>query len=327
MILADPEEIILVAEVKHAGFRLDQFVAAMIPGCSRNTASNWIKKEMVRVENKAKKPGYRLCPGDTVTAPYRAQTPETEFVPEPVEIDTLYIDDHVIVINKPPGMVVHPAPGHLTGSLAHGLAYHFPETMDVGSEAGRPGIVHRLDKGTSGVMIAARNHESWLNLCSQFKAHTVQKTYETFVYGLPGNDQGEITLPIYRNPKDRKKMTAGPKPSHDARHAETTWRVIQRFSQTALLECHIKTGRTHQIRVHLAAVGHPVMGDPVYGCRKAKKACSQSPGLKAILEKVSRQMLHARKIAFMHPQTCKALEFFAPLPRDMQWLHQALENS
>jgi 23S rRNA pseudouridine1911/1915/1917 synthase len=175
-------------------------------------------------------------------------------------------------------------------------------------------------------MVAARSSTAWLDLSGQFKAHSVRKIYDVFVLGIPEKDCGEITLPVFRNPKDRKKMAAGPNPSGTARHAETYWHVAQRFSMASRLKCFITTGRTHQIRVHLCAIGFPVMGDLVYGTRKAKKIYKNIEGVKNITAKISRQMLHAGKIAFTHPYTRQTMEFTVPMPKDMQILQKALED-
>lgn len=323
--------ITLVVDADHAGLRLDQFVASLVPECSRNTAANWIKKQQVLVGSGFKKPGYRVNAGDIVSVPPRVPEPISAIacqplIAEPLDLDLLYIDAHIIVINKPPGMVVHPAAGNLTGTIAQGLAFHFPEIQNIGSEPSRPGIVHRLDKDTSGVLIAARTQGAWTSLTRQFRHRTVEKTYDAFVLGNPEGDCGRITLPIFRHPVDRKKMAAAEDPDLPSRHAETTWRVVQRFARAARLECQIRTGRTHQIRVHLAAIGHPVIGDAVYGCRRAGKACRSIPDLKRIYHQSFRQMLHARHIVLSHPQSGRILRMTAPRPDDMLRLQKAMEK-
>jgi 23S rRNA pseudouridine1911/1915/1917 synthase len=323
--------ITLVAGADQAGLRLDQFVTSLVPGCSRNTAANWIKKQQVLVGGAVKKPGYRVNAGDVVSVPPRVAEPLSSIacrplIPEPLDLDLLYVDAHIIVINKPPGMVVHPAAGNLTGTIAQGLAFQFPEIQNIGSEPSRPGIVHRLDKDTSGVLVAARTRMAWTSLTRQFQQRTVEKTYDAFVLGNPERDCGRITLPIFRHPWDRKKMAAAENPDLPSRQAETSWQVVQRFARAAKLKCQIRTGRTHQIRVHLAAIGHPVIGDAVYGCRRAGKACRSFPGLKKIYHQSFRQMLHARHIALSHPQSGRTLRITAPLPDDMLRLQKAIEK-
>ncbi|MFO7860781.1 MAG: RluA family pseudouridine synthase [Desulfosalsimonas sp.] len=331
MTRSDGPHVTLVAGADQAGLRLDQFVTSMVPGCSRNTAANWIKKQQVLVGGAVKKPGYRVNAGDIVSVPPRV--PESisaiagrPITPEPLALDLLYVDTHIVVINKPPGMVVHPAAGNLTGTIAHGLAFHFPEIQNIGSEPSRPGIVHRLDKDTSGILVAARTQAAWTSLTRQFQQRTVEKTYNAFVLGNPEKDCGRITLPVFRHPGDRKKMAAAQNPDLPSRHAETRWLVVQRFAGASRLECQIRTGRTHQIRVHLAAIGHPVIGDAVYGCRRAGKACRSFPDLKRIYHQSFRQMLHARHIVLNHPQSGRILRMTAPLPDDMLRLQKAMEK-
>ena len=318
----------LVAGPLEAGLRLDQFVAAAVEGCSRNTAATWIKSGQVRVMDTMKKPGYRICPGDIISTPCRKSSPAPDFVPQAVALDPLFVDEHLLVINKPPGLVVHPGAGHFTGTLAHGLAWHFPEIRNVGSDPDRPGIVHRLDKDTSGLILAARTENAWQSLIGQFKARCIKKTYAAFVYGRPKQKEGQIRLAVYRHPKDRKKMAAGDHPPASARCARTDWQVLQDYPgpDVSLLECRIQTGRTHQIRVHLSAIGHPVVGDPTYGCRHAQRALRQNPKLKKLLEPISRQMLHAWKIGFTHPETGEKMCFTAPLPPDMAELQLWLDR-
>ena len=323
--------ITLVAGADQAGLRLDQFVTSLVPGCSRNIAANWIKNQQVLVGGAGKKPGYRVNPGDIVSVPSRVPEPLSSIacrplIAEPLDLDLLYVDAHIVVINKPPGMVVHPAAGNLTGTIAQGLAFQFPEIQNIGSEPSRPGIVHRLDKDTSGVLVAARTRMAWTSLTRQFQQRTVEKTYDAFVLGNPERDCGRITLPIFRHPWDRKKMAAAENPDLPSRQAETNWQVVQRFARAARLKCQIRTGRTHQIRVHLAAIGHPVIGDAVYGCRRAGKACRNFPDLKKIYHESFRQMLHARHIALSHPQSGRTLRITAPLPDDMLRLQKAIEK-
>ncbi|MCF8024410.1 MAG: RluA family pseudouridine synthase [Desulfobacteraceae bacterium] len=299
------------------GTRLDKLIASIVSGCSRNTAVRLIREGSVRVNNSVKKPGYRLLPGDTVTVTESGPEQGTEFSPEPIDIDVVFKDAAVIMVNKPPGLVTHPAAGHFSGTLAHGLLYHFPELGSVGPEPDRPGIIHRLDKDTSGLMVIARTQAAFDNLSRQFKARTVKKTYVAFVHGNPEQDKGRIVLPIYRHPVHRKKMATGGRNQKEGRHAETLWRVIKHYENLAILECNIKTGRTHQIRVHLSAIGHPVIGDRVYGYRHPGRLHRSNPQLAKLIARTPRQMLHAGKIAFTHPETGKPLAFTAPLPRDM----------
>ncbi|MBS3754758.1 MAG: RluA family pseudouridine synthase [Desulfobacterales bacterium] len=318
MIGTEPETITFDAGDGDAGQRLDQLVATIIPGCSRNAACRLIQNGDVRVNHTVKKPGYRLAAGDIVTAVASAPEPLPAFTPQPIDLDVIYKDPAVIGINKPPAMVVHPAAGHFSGTLAQGLAYHFPELENVGHEPNRPGIVHRLDKDTSGVLIAARTREAFLHITRQFKDRTVEKSYLAFIHGNPDPDEGSIMLPIYRHPVHRKKMAADLENTGLGRHAETRWRILARYGKISMVQCDIKTGRTHQIRVHLAAIGHPVVGDPVYGYKHPSRLYADQTELACSIRQVPRQMLHARQISLNHPQTGRMLTITAPLPDDME---------
>ncbi|MFP4571338.1 MAG: RluA family pseudouridine synthase [Desulfobacterales bacterium] len=307
-----------------SGKRLDQLIAAIVSGCARNTAARLIRQGSVLVNDAVKKPGYRLAAGDIVSTVAVAPQQSEQILPEPLGIDVVFKDPCFIIINKPPGMVVHPAAGNFSGTLVHGLLYHFPELGRMDQDSARPGIVHRLDKDTSGVMVVARNNEAREILSSQFKSRIVKKTYIAFVHGNPEHDEGRIIMPIYRHPVNRKKMAAGDKNHGRARYAETLWRVKERYRSLAVMECSIKTGRTHQIRVHLSSIGHPVIGDRVYGYRHPLRHYQESPELTGLLAGISRQMLHSGRIEFIHPDTGEPVSFTAPLPADMHDLHNAL---
>lgn len=307
--------VILVDEFD-SGKRLDAVIASHIPACSRSYASTLISKGSIQVRGAKKKPGYRVKSGDEIHARIPPSTPIL-FKPEPIEINICYEDDSIIVINKQPGLVTHPAPGHYTGTLVNALLYHLPELAGVGEEI-RPGIVHRLDKDTSGVLIVAKNTSSLNHLAVQFKSRKVEKDYLAIVYGEMESDSGAITLPIGRHPVDRKRMSTI---SRNGREAETLWKVRERFKGATLLDLNPKTGRTHQIRVHCAAILHPIIGDLVYSRRKAGK---NIPG---IIKSIPRQMLHARRIRFSHPITKEIVLFETPVPDDMKELIEDLRHS
>lgn len=303
----DPSAFTILVDVSDSGKRLDLLVASRISGCSRSVAANLIRNGKIRVQGSAKKPGYRAKTGDEICG-YIPPPEPVLFKPEPIPIDILYQDDDIIVVNKQPGIVVYPAPGHYSGTLVNALLYHCPGLEGVGQEL-RPGIVHRLDKDTSGVMVIAKNSAAHHNLAEQFKSRRVKKKYLALVYGRMESDSGTVSLPIGRHPVHRKKMSTH---SRKSRTAETTWRVRKRFALATLVELSLKTGRTHQIRVHCAAIKHPVVGDPVYGGRKAGKSIAYD-----LFRSVSRQMLHAWRLEFTHPANQKTLSFEAPIPRDI----------
>jgi len=286
-----------------AGKRLDVVISSNISGCSRSLAASLARNGKIRVKGTEKKPGYRVSDGDEI----RGHIPPPEpvlFKPEPIKLDILFEDNHLIVINKEAGLVVHPAPGHYTGTLVNGLLYHCPDLTGVGGEI-RPGIVHRLDKDTSGAIVVAKNDTVHNNLSLQFKSKKIKKKYLALVYGKMESDSGTISLPIGRHPIDRKKMSTI---SRKGRSAETLWKVRERFQGVTFLELNLKTGRTHQIRVHCATINHPIVGDSVYCSRKA---------VKSLIKSAPRQMLHAWRLGFTHPITQKFMSLEAPIPQDM----------
>jgi 23S rRNA pseudouridine1911/1915/1917 synthase len=305
-------------EPTDSGKRLDLYIAALIPDCSRSLATTLIRNGNIRVQDAVKKPGYRVRAGDEVHGHIPPPAPIL-FKPEPIPIEILHEDDHIIVVNKRPGLVVHPAPGHYSGTLVNGLLYHCPFLEGIGT-ALRPGIVHRLDKDTSGVLVVAKNNRAHQHLAKLFKSRRIQKKYLALVHGTMESDSGKISLPIGRHPVDRKKMSTK---SRKSRVAETTWRIKERFEPASLIELDLKTGRTHQIRVHCAAIHHPVIGDPVYGRKNTWKNVDRGQEL---FGSIKRQMLHARRLEFSHPATQETVCFEAPLPSDMQSVIEALRG-
>jgi len=311
---------ILVNE-HESGRRLDVIIASHIPDCSRSFSVSLIQKGEILVQGEVKKPGYRVKTGDNISINIPAPEPILS-EPEPHDIDILYEDKHIIVINKEPGLVVHPAPGHNKGTLVNRLLYHCPELEGIGGKL-RPGIVHRLDKDTSGTMVAAKNDAAHINLAAQFKSRKIIKIYLALVHGVVKSESGSISLPIGRHPSDRKKMSTV---SRKSRSAETFWKVIERFNGATLLELDLKTGRTHQIRVHCAAINHPIVGDPIYGGKKAaKKLLTKDTSNKTI--SAPRQMLHAWRLEFTHPATGEVMSFESPIPQDIKKVIEILRVS
>jgi 23S rRNA pseudouridine1911/1915/1917 synthase len=308
--------------------RLDVLVASLLSDCTRTSIAGLIVAEHIQVDGQPKKPGYRVKSGEKISGVIPPPVPPdpVKFKPEPIPIDILYEDDHIIVVNKQPGLVVHPAPGHFSGTLVNGLLYHCPDLGGIGGEL-RPGIVHRLDKDTSGTMIVAKNDAAHNNLSRQFKSRQIKKEYLALVHGIVKTATGSIKLPIGRHPVDRKRMsTISPK----ARTAETTWRVKEEFQGFTLLSLDLMTGRTHQIRVHCAALHHPIVGDKVYGPRKLEKTIArdhrQSDKILQVLKSVKRQMLHAWRLGFTHPVTQKEMCIESPVPDDMVYLMDRLRQ-
>lgn len=309
-----PRNILTVTE-KHVGKRLDLFIGHYEPHVSRSRIQTLIKEGGVLVNSCRERPGYRVRLGDSV----EIELPDKKshaVLPEPIPLDVIYEDEYMVVLNKPAGLVVHPAPGNYTGTLVNALLYHYGGLPSIGDEAGaeRAGIVHRLDKDTSGVMVVARTREALSALSSQFKNRIVQKKYLVIVAGVIKKGSGVIEAGIGRHVKDRKKISVH---TQKARDALTIFRVKERLKDATLLEVEIKTGRTHQIRVHMAYIGHPVLGDRVYGGARVTK-------IGDIV--LSRQMLHAESLSLLHPVTSHPMKFIAPLPPDFADAVQKLKR-
>ncbi|UCG11578.1 MAG: RluA family pseudouridine synthase [Deltaproteobacteria bacterium] len=304
---------------KDAGLRLDVFLSRRELGLSRNQVQRLIELNHIRVEGVPQKASYRLRIGEQIAISL-PPPPPIELVPEPINLDILFEDEFLIAVNKPPALVVHPAAGHREGTLVHGLVHHCRHLADLGGPL-RPGIVHRLDKDTSGILVVAKNNLAYRHLSSQFKEHSVYKEYTALVHGRLPQPSGSITAPIHRHPKNRKKMgiLAG------GREAFTSWWLEKAFAEVSLVKVVIKTGRTHQIRVHFAHANYPLVGDGTYGGKKRARNV-RDPLVRARITQVKRQMLHARRLALEHPGSGELLELSAPLPEDMGSLIRFLEQ-
>lgn len=292
--------------------RLDIFVSKKT-GITRSQMQKLIKDGLVLVNKKIEDQNYKVKIDDNITV----HEPEEEkeiLIPEALPVNILYMDRHLVVVDKPAGMVVYPTAGHNRGTLLNALAYHCKKLATVGGPL-RPGVVHRLDKDTSGVMVVALNNKAYYDLAEQFKKRTINRKYITLVYGNIKEDSGEIEMKIGRAVSDRKKMSTRTK---RGKEAITRWRVIERFDAATLIEAKLGTGRTHQIRVHFSAIGHPVIGDKTYG----KKTVIEIDRKKIIFP---RQMLHAETLGFIHPVTKEYIEFSSPLPEDMEECIKKLE--
>ncbi|MBN1830869.1 MAG: RluA family pseudouridine synthase [Deltaproteobacteria bacterium] len=299
--------------------RVDAFLASQIDDLTRSRVQELIRKELITVNGRSAKSGYRLKRGDEVRVVIPPAAPY-ELKGETVEFSIIHEDASLIVLDKPPGLVIHPAPGHSKGTLVHGLLQHCDDLSGIGGVL-RPGIVHRLDKDTSGLVVVAKNDHAYQFLAEQFKGRTIRKEYLATVCGIPAGTEGEIDLPIARHPKRRKEMSVQPSLG---KRALTLWQKLEEFKQGfSLLSVILKTGRTHQIRVHLSYMGYPVLGDPVYGYKRNwwKKRLSL---MDTILPHVKRQQLHAERLGFVHPDSGNYCEFNAPLPDDMRLVLKAL---
>jgi 23S rRNA pseudouridine1911/1915/1917 synthase len=289
------------------GERLDVAVTKLAPELTRARIQKLIAAGLILVNNAARKANYRLRGAEVITV----SIPEAKPSPlqaQSIPLEILYVDSELLVVNKPKGMVVHPAAGHAEGTLVNALLYHCQDLSGIGGET-RPGIVHRLDKDTSGLLVVAKNDRAHLQLSRQFKAHNVTREYVAIVHGRLAAAEGTIDAAIARHPQERKKMAVTKR--GQGRRAVTHFKVLQRFKEYTYVALRLETGRTHQIRVHLAAVGHPVVGDPVYGYKK------QRFNLRG-------QALHARLLGFNHPLTGQYLEFSAEPPQEFQALLNSL---
>jgi len=293
------------------GRRLDLFVAEKGLVLSRSQSANFIKNGFITVDGDSSKPKHKVRVGECVRVVVPAVKPMT-VEPEAIDLEVIYSDEDLVVVNKHRGLVVHPAAGHESGTLVNAMLYHFPHMEGIGGEL-RPGIVHRLDKDTTGLLVVALNQKTHLELTRQFKAREVSKRYQALVYGEVIEARGIIDRPIGRDPRDRKRMGVN---SPTGRASETHYAVSARYQGATLLDVDLKTGRTHQIRVHMQWLGHPVVGDPVYTRRKADGALSPSAPLRAAIRDLSGQLLHARTLSLRHPATGRMMEWTAPLPTD-----------
>ena len=278
------------------GERADSFLARTVEGLTRSAAQRLLEEGAVRKNGAPVKKNEKLTEGDTLILSLPEPEP-VDILPQDIPLDVVYEDDDVIVVNKPVGMVVHPAAGHPDGTLVNALLHHCGDSLSGINGELRPGIVHRIDRDTSGLLIAAKNDFAHLGLAEQLQDHSLYREYEAICVGNLREDQGTVNAPIARHHTDRKRMAVDP----EGREAVTHWTVLERLSGYAYIQCRLETGRTHQIRVHMASIGHPLLGDVVYGSKRPY------PGLAG-------QCLHARRLSFVHPRTGERITVECPLP-------------
>ena len=290
-------QISLQADETYMDERLDKFLSVMLPDQSRSYLQKIIKDGNVLVNGEPKKSSYRLEDGDEVTADLpELKSPDIE--PENIPLDILYEDDSILMVNKPKGMVVHPSAGHYTGTLVNAVLWHCQGQLSGINGVSRPGIVHRIDKDTTGVLVVCKNDAAHNAVAAQLKEHSITRKYRAIVHGVIKEDEGTVDAPIGRHPTERKKMASGVK---NGKRAVTHYRVLERFQGYTYVECQLETGRTHQIRVHMASIHHPLLGDTVYGPAKDS-------------HHLEGQTLHAMVLGLSHPVTGEYLEVEAPLP-------------
>ncbi len=290
------------------GERIDRYLAETMPDCSRAYIQKLIKTQNVLVNHEPVKASYKLLIGDRLEI-ILPEVREPDIVAEDIPLDILYEDSDIIIVNKPKQMVVHPAPGHLSGTLVNALMYHCRQELSGINGMMRPGIVHRIDMDTTGSLVVCKNDKAHQSLAEQLKEHSMKRVYVAVVHGNIKEEEGTVDAPIGRHPTERKRMSIHAK---SGRHAVTHYKVLERFGEYTLIQCKLETGRTHQIRVHMASIGHPLLGDMVYGPRKCP------------FPKLLGQTLHAKTLGFIHPKTGEYLEVEAPLPEYFQQLLEVL---
>lgn len=293
-----------------AGLRIDRYLSERCEDVSRSYLQKLLKNQAVLVQNQPVKSNYKVNAGDSIELEI-PEPVEPEITAEHMELDILYEDKDIILINKPKGMVVHPAAGHYSGTLVNGLMAHCHEDLSGINGVLRPGIVHRIDMDTTGVLIACKNDYAHNSIAEQLKVHSITRKYYAIVHGVIKEESGTVNAPIGRHPVDRKKMSINKK---NGREAVTHYRVLERFKQFTYVECQLETGRTHQIRVHMASIGHPLLGDQVYGPAKCPY-------------KLQGQTLHAGVLGIIHPRTGEYMEFSAPLPDYFEALLRKLRTT
>ena len=291
------------------GKRIDKYISDMLYSYSRSYIQKLIDEELVLVNDKLVKSNYKICAGDEIVV--KIPVPEElKIEAEDIPLDIVYEDEDVILINKPKGMVVHPSPGHYTGTLVNALMYHCRDNLSGINGVTRPGIVHRIDMNTTGVLVACKNDAAHIFLSEQLAVHSITRKYNAIVHNSFKDNSGTVDAPIGRHQIDRKKMAIDYK---NGRNAVTHYSVISNYGKYAHIECQLETGRTHQIRVHMSSIGHPLLGDDVYGSGKSPY-------------RLEGQTLHARVLGFVHPSTRKYMEFEAPLPDYFKEIIVDLEN-
>lgn len=301
--------------------RLDQFISREVPDLTRSAVQRLIDSGMITVNGATARASLKLKGGEQILIEIPPPAPAVP-IAEEIPLTILYEDADVIVVNKSAGMSVHPGAGTPDGTLVNALLAHCDDLSGIGGEI-RPGIVHRIDKDTTGVMVVAKNDRSHLELARQFQVHSIKRVYVALVYGSPKEDKGRIESVIGRHPVDRKKMSGS---ARHGRHAVTHWKVIGRYGAVTAVELRLETGRTHQIRVHLSEAGFPLLGDPVYG-GSGRLSGLKDTKLRALIRDLGRQALHARTLGFLHPISGEYLEFSTPLPEDMARILEYLDET
>jgi 23S rRNA pseudouridine1911/1915/1917 synthase len=319
----------IVADKGQSLLRIDKFLVDRVPNATRNRIQNGIEAGLIKVNDKIIKSNYKVKPFDTITIHLPTPPRNKEIVPENIPLDIVYEDDEFLIVNKPAGMVVHPAHGNWNGTLVNALVYHFQQLPHFKEGEIRPGLIHRIDKDTSGILVIGKTERALNFIAKQFFDHNIERTYYALVWGEPKEPKGTINAPIYRSAKDRKVMDVYPLNSGIGKRAITHYEVIQSFKYVSLIRCNLETGRTHQIRIHMRSIGHPLFNDASYGGDKILKGNATGKYKKFVekcFEIMPRQALHAKNLGFIHPTTLKPVFFESELPEDFQNLLKKWES-
>lgn len=318
----------IVADKGQSLMRLDKYLSLHVANASRTKIQNGIEAEAVKVNDQVTKASYKVKPFDVVTLSLPQPPRDTEIIPENIPLDIIYEDDVLLMVNKPTGMVVHPAFGNWTGTLINALVYHFQNLPTGRNGEGRPGLVHRIDKDTSGLLVIAKTEFAMTFLARQFSDHTIERTYHALVWGEPKQEKGTITGYIGRSAKDRRVMDIFEDETH-GKHAVTHYEVIKSLRYVSLIKCNLETGRTHQIRAHMKHIGHPIFNDGTYGGDKILRS-NTGGGYKTMVESCFQllpgQALHAKSLGFIHPTTKEWIQFDTELPPNFQTIMEKWEN-
>jgi 23S rRNA pseudouridine1911/1915/1917 synthase len=323
----------IVADPGQTLMRIDKFLMDRLPNVTRTKIQDGIHLGFVKVNEKSIKPNYKVHPADVITVSLPQPPRDTDVVPENIALSIVFEDDHLLVVNKPAGMVVHPAYQNWSGTLVNALAYHFKNLPQMPGNDGRPGLVHRIDKDTSGLLVIAKTEAALTHLAKQFFDHTIQRTYWAIVWGVPDPAEGTINVHVGRSLKDRRVTTAFPDGDF-GRHAITHYRKLQDLRYVSIVECRLETGRTHQIRAHMKYLGHPLFNDAMYGGDQILSGTVFSKYRQFVencFKVIPRQALHAKTLGFIHPHTQQPMEFDSELPEDFKnaiekWEHYVKYN-
>jgi 23S rRNA pseudouridine1911/1915/1917 synthase len=323
----------IVADGGQSLLRIDKFLMDRLPNVTRTKIQDGIRLGFVKVNEHDVKPNYKIRPGDVVTVSLPEPPRDTDLKPENIPLNIVFEDEYIVVVNKPAGMVVHPAYQNWSGTLVNALMYHFSELPHMPGNEGRPGLVHRIDKDTSGLLVIAKTETAITNLAKQFFDHTIDRTYQAIVWGVPSQESGTINVNVGRSLKDRRITTAFPKGDF-GRTAITHYKLLKDFRYVSLVECRLETGRTHQIRAHMKHIGHPLFNDEMYGGNEVLKGTlftKYKQFVENCFKLIPRQALHAKSLGFTHPITGERVYFDSELPDDFKevlekWEHYVKYN-